>query len=83
MNCFLNEPEKNCRINFRINPLSKLMPNWLITFLDDPEEQKLVRQAMDFIESKTCIKFVIREEQTEYISINREKVRLGLNFENL
>ncbi|XP_046680160.1 zinc metalloproteinase nas-4-like [Homalodisca vitripennis] len=47
----------------------------MITLLteDDPEEQKTVRKAMDAIESKTCIKFVTRESQAEYISINREK----------
>lgn len=33
-----------------------------------------MRKAMDAIESKTCVKFVIREEQTGYITINREKV---------
>lgn len=33
-----------------------------------------MREAMDAIESKTCVKFVTREEQTGYITINREKV---------
>lgn len=42
--------------------------------LADPEEQDKVRKAMDAIESKTCVKFVTREKQSGYITINREKV---------
>ncbi|XP_054287509.1 low choriolytic enzyme-like [Macrosteles quadrilineatus] len=53
-------------------------PNGVVPYafnqsFDDPDEQKIVRKAMDELESKTCVRFVVRESQTEYISINKEK----------
>ena len=46
--------------------------SFVYSILTGDEEKQKVLNAMRYIESKTCVKFVARTTQEDYIIINKE-----------